>query len=270
MAENPKRQEGGWDHSTHDQFFQYYANQSVAPETLDRFRRLRDILLKIVPGEKRQLNVADIGCGAGTLAMVWSERGHRVTGLDINGQLIELARQRAAEVGIEAVFHLGSATEIPMETGSMDICSAPELLEHVVAWEKCLDEFSRILRPGGVLYLSTTNWLCPKQSEFNLPLYSWYPGPLKRHYEHLAVSTRPEIANYAKYPAVHWFSFYELRAALAARGFDRFYDRFDLAASIPNGAAKGAVLALIRALPPLRFAGQFATSASTIAAVKAR
>ena len=269
MTEDKNRQDGDWDHSTHDQFFQYYANQSITPETLQRFRRQRDILLSLTPSGKTGLTVADIGCGAGTLALVWSELGHHVTGLDINEQLIELARERAKEAGIDAVFHLGSATDIPMDTASIDICSAPELLEHVVEWEKCLDEFARILRPGGVLYLSTTNKLCPRQSEFNLPFYSWYPGLLKRRYERLAVTTRPEVANYAKYPAVHWFSYYSLRAALAARGFNRFYDRFDLAAVLPNSGSKRAILSTIRALPPLRFAGQFAISASTIAAIKA-
>ena len=59
------------------------------------------------------------------------------------------------------------------------------------------------------------------------------------------------------------------RAALAARGFHRFSDRLDLAAVLPNSGAKRAILGTIRALPPLRFAGQFAISASTIAAIKA-
>ncbi len=62
------------------------------------------------------------------------------------------------------------------------------------------------MRPGGVLYLTTTSCLCPSQMEFRLPLYSWYPGFLKRRYERLAKTTRPELANFAIYPAVHWFS----------------------------------------------------------------
>jgi len=110
----------------------------------------------------------------------------------------------------------------------MDVYVVPELLEHVVDWEGVLNEAARILRPNGVLFLSTTNALCPVQNEFNLPLYAWYPAFMKRHYERLAVTTRPEVANYAKYPAVNWFTFYSLRSALRARGFNRFLDRLDM------------------------------------------
>jgi 2-polyprenyl-3-methyl-5-hydroxy-6-metoxy-1,4-benzoquinol methylase len=55
----------------------------------------------------------------------------------------------------------------------MDVCLLPELLEHVADWQSCLNEAARVLRPGGLLYLSTTNVLCPRQQEFNLPLYSF-------------------------------------------------------------------------------------------------
>jgi 2-polyprenyl-3-methyl-5-hydroxy-6-metoxy-1,4-benzoquinol methylase len=102
----------------------------------------------------------------------------------------------------------------------MHVCLLPELLEHVVEWMACLKETARILRPGGVLFLSTTNKLCPSQQEFSLPLYSWYPRPLKRHFEKLAVTKRPELENFARYPAVNWFSFYSLRSELSRLGFD--------------------------------------------------
>ena len=88
----------------------------------------------------------------------------------------------------------------------MDVALLPELLEHVANWQDCLNEAARIVKPGGLLYLSTTSWLCPMQQEFNLPLYSWYPGFLKRKYERLAVTTRPEIANHCKYPCLLYTS----------------------------------------------------------------
>ena len=260
-----------WDHSSHEEFYGYYAQESQSPETLERFRRQRDLILSVP--ELRQgtrLDVADIGCGAGTLAMTWAELGHRVKGLDINGPLIELARKRAAEASLEVEFFLGTATDIPWENESVDVCFAPELLEHVADWQACLNDFTRILRPGGALFLSTTNKLCPVQQEFNLPLYSWYPRFLKRHYERLSLTTRPRIANYAKYPAVNWFTFYSLREALASRGFSSFYDRFDMAALRDNGALKDTILGLVQALPPLRLLGQTMTEGSTIVAIKAK
>jgi SAM-dependent methyltransferase len=142
----------------------------------------------------------------------------------------------------------------------------PELLEHVVDWQSCLKECDRVLRPNGLLYLSTSNKLCPSQQEFDLPLYSWYPGFLKRRYERLAVTTRPELVNHATYPAVNWFSFYSLRTYLRNLGFDCM-DRFDAAALHRSGVVKP-VLAAIRHIPLLRFFGHVATPYTVLIAIK--
>ena len=129
---------------------------------------------------------------------------------------MEVARRPAEERGLHVDFRVGTATELPLEDSSVDVGRRPELLEHVPEWETCLREASRSLSTGGLLYLSTTNTLCPVQSEFNLPLYSGYPDFAKRYYERLAVTSRPSIANYAKYPAVNWFTFYRLESTLSA------------------------------------------------------
>ena len=127
--------------------------------------------------------------------------------------------------------------------------------------------FARVMRPGAVLFLSTNNTLCPVQSEFNLPLYSWYPAPLKRRYERLAVTTRPELANYARYPAVNWFTFGMLKRELDRRGLAAM-DRFETKGLEPLPVAKRAVLAAVRGLPPLRFMAHVVTPYTIVVAVK--
>lgn len=258
------------DHSSHDEFTEYYARQNTREDVIRNFRTLRDTLLAVI-GQKRAkqgLDVIDIGCNAGANCFVWAEIGHRVAGLDINQPLLAIAEQRAAAAGYRIDFRLGSATELPWPDASFDVCVVPELLEHVVEWQRCLDEFCRVLRPGGVVYISTTNWLCPVQEEFRLPLYSWYPAPLKRHYERLAATTRPELANYAKFPAVNWFSYFRLRAALASRGL-RAIDRFEATAMRDDlDARKRFVLALLRIVPPLRLAAHVMSRGTRVFGIK--
>ncbi len=109
--------------------------------------------------------------------------------------------------------------------------------------------------------------LCPKQEEFNLPLYSWYPAPVKRRCERLATTSRPSIANYATYPAVNWFSFYGLREFLRPLGF-RCLDRFDVVDSSAKSRAQRLVLTAIRKSSVLRFLGHVATPGTMLLAVR--
>lgn len=259
-----------WDHTTHKNFYEYYAAESVSDEAQVRFRRVRDHILRVMlngSSPDRPLDVADIGCGAGTHGMVWAELGHSVHGLDVNGPLVELGRQRAADAGRTIDFRVGSATKLPWADGSMDICIALELLEHVEDWEACMREFTRVLRPGGALFVSTTNRLCPRQAEFELPLYSWYPGFLKRYYVNLAMTARPELANFAKYPAFHWFTFYGLRKWLSVRGF-RSLDRFDIMDLEEKSPFARRLVSVARAVPAVRCLGQICTASTILLAIR--
>ena len=56
---------------------------------------------------------------------------------------------------------LGSALALPFATGSADICLSSNVLEHVPQPERMADEMVRVTRPGGIVYLSYTNWLSP-------------------------------------------------------------------------------------------------------------
>lgn len=257
---------------SHQEFYQYYADQSVQPETLQRFEGIKTMVLRLARAQgvlKPGMNVLDIGCGAGTQSMMWAREGHVVHGIDINQPLVELAKQRAQESGQPIDFRIGTATELPWDDASMDVCLVPELLEHVREWEQCCNEFTRVLKPGGLLFLSTNNSLCPVQQEFNLPAYSWYPGFLKRHYEKLAVTTRPDIVNFAKYPAVNWFTFFSLKKFLAARGFESF-DRFDAAAMGDVSGARALILGGIRHVPPLRVLAHVGSPYTLLLAIKRR
>lgn len=264
----PANKDQQWNYSSHDKFFQYYAEQSQTANTFQRFLNVRERILRLLGPQRAQqrLQVADIGCGAGTQSFLWVELGYQVFGIDISDQLINLARERSNEITGDVTFTVGSATDLPWPDCCMDVCLAPELLEHIADWRRCLDEFIRVLKPGGILYLSTTNKLCPLQSEFNLPLYAWYPGFLKRHYEKLVRTNRPELANYATYPAVNWFSFYSLRAVL---GIDRFdcMDRFDSRLHKLD-KKKAIILKLLCNIPPLRFLGHVCTPYTVLFAIK--
>ncbi len=273
MSSNESRERSApLDHRSDPNFLAYYEEASRSDATVQRFRTIRDKSLNLLAARGRatsHLRVADIGCGAGTQSLLWAELGHSVFGLDVSGPLIEVAQKRAAERALMIDFNIGTATALPLQDGAVDVCLLPELLEHVSDWQTCLREAVRVLDAGGLLYLSTTNTLCPVQSEFNLPCYSWYPGFIKRYCERLAVTTRPALANYATYPAVNWFNFYRLRDFLAPFGLECL-DRFDMIDPSRVRAPQRAVVKLARAVRPVRFLGHVLTPGVAVFAVKTR
>lgn len=256
-------------HRSSAEFYAYYAARHDSPELVMRFQSLKDKVLAFLAQrpDNQTRSVLDVGCGPGTQALLWAADGYQVAALDINGPLVERARERATEQGLTIDFQLGSATALPWPDQCVDICLVPELLEHVADWRTVLNEAVRVLKPGGLLFLSTTSSLCPYQEEFNLPCYAWYPGWLKRRYERLAVTTRPEIANFATYPAVNWFTPYSLGRELAARGVVA-HDRFDTLDIGTNSLAKKIIARLCRAVPPLRFIGHCFTPSTVLIGIR--
>jgi SAM-dependent methyltransferase len=267
MKRKPAGTEPGWRNGVPTEAFRHFETERGGDAARQRYAAIAACLAGTIGLAQLRWEVADIGCGAGTQCRVWAERGHRVHGVDINKALIALARKRTREAGLDIVFQVASATSLPWPDQSMDVCLVPDLLQHVADWRACLAEAVRVLKPGGALYISTTNMLCPIQHEYDLPFYSWYPGFLKRHFEDLATSSRPDLAGYSHTPAVNWFTWYGLRQHLGGRGL-RCLDRFDMACGSAAGAGRRRLLGLIRAVPLLRFGAHLATPYTVLLALK--
>ena len=199
--------------------------------------------------------------------IIWARKGHRIQGLDINEELLDVGRGRAEAESLDITLSAGSATDLPWPDASFDVALVPELLEHVADWRSVLNEAVRVLRPGGFMYLSTTNTLCPRQQEFDLPMYSWYPGWLKRKCEKMSVTTHPQWVNHAQYPAVNWFTPYGLASELDRRGLDSF-DRFDLIKVDGLSPARRLVADTLRVVRPMRLVGHLLTSYTVLFARK--
>ena len=169
----------------------------------------------------------DVGCGIGVYSEFWHARGLEVTAVDVDADQIAHAARRAKDRDWDIRYHVASGDLLPFDTGSFDIVYANSLLEHVEDWERCLSEWIRVLAPGGVLWVETTNVLCPRQGEFRwLPMYSWWPPEVKAIVVRLARGPVPALANYTPCPALHWFSYFQLERFFQAHGLI-VRDRFD-------------------------------------------
>lgn len=217
--------------SRNDQFIRYtLSTQHLDEDKLNAFQSHHDAVKREMKkrGTWRQgLRFLDVGCGLGLYSEFWHAQQFQVTGLDLSQATLAIARQRAVAANQRITYVRGSASQLPFSSGSFDVIFAHALIEHVPNWEVCMTEFIRLLAPGGLLWIQTTNVICPYQREFRwLPMYSWWPRPFKRIAERLARGPLPMLANYTPFPAVNWFSYFQLRRFLTAHKL-LVSDRFD-------------------------------------------
>jgi len=101
------------------------------------------------------LNIADIGCGAGFLTNYLALRYSSVSGLDASESSLEVAKSKDETNSV--IYTLGDAYKLPYKNSSMDVVCAMDFLEHVDRPEDVVAECSRILKPGGIFFFHTFN-----------------------------------------------------------------------------------------------------------------
>ncbi|MCE7032815.1 bifunctional 2-polyprenyl-6-hydroxyphenol methylase/3-demethylubiquinol 3-O-methyltransferase UbiG [Lysobacter sp. GX 14042] len=102
--------------------------------------------------------VLDVGCGGGLLSEAMAVAGARVTALDLAPELVRVARLHARESGVEVDYRQQAVESLADEApGSFDVVTCMEMLEHVPDPASVVEACARLLRPGGLLFLSTLN-----------------------------------------------------------------------------------------------------------------
>ncbi len=101
------------------------------------------------------LKVLDAACGEGYGAALMAGGASEVLGLDVSEETVTHARQRySAQSNLR--FELADCTNLDhLPSASFDLITSFETLEHVEAQERMLDGFARLLKPDGMLIVST-------------------------------------------------------------------------------------------------------------------
>jgi 2-polyprenyl-6-hydroxyphenyl methylase / 3-demethylubiquinone-9 3-methyltransferase len=96
----------------------------------------------------------DVGCGAGLLAEPLARLGARVTGVDASPEVIAVARQHGARMGLQIDYRAGDVQDLE---GQFDLITAMEVVEHVADPAAFVKALARRLAPDGLLVMSTPN-----------------------------------------------------------------------------------------------------------------
>jgi ubiquinone/menaquinone biosynthesis C-methylase UbiE len=110
----------------------------------------------LVGGAETALSVLDAGCGTGlfTIGLALARERWRVEGLDEAEGMLAMAKKQADKLGLErATFRQGDVTALPHADGSVDAVVAGGLLPNLNDRRPALNEFHRVLAPGGGLVI---------------------------------------------------------------------------------------------------------------------
>jgi ubiquinone/menaquinone biosynthesis C-methylase UbiE len=112
-----------------------------------------DRILDLILPAGDALEALDIGCGTGVLSLELAFRGHRVTGVDFAPSMIAQARKKAAERQTTIRYEEADAEQLPFAAASFDMAVSRHLLWTLPHPERAMDEWIRVLRPGGRLII---------------------------------------------------------------------------------------------------------------------
>lgn len=99
--------------------------------------------------------VLDVACGTGLGTKIISETAKKVYGVDLSKKVIK--RNMESLGNAKCIFISADMLQLPFNNNFFDVVVSFETIEHTIYTDKFLDEIQRVLKPQGLLLLSTPN-----------------------------------------------------------------------------------------------------------------
>ena len=189
-------------------------------ETAARNIGLVEILSARTKVDFRNQTVLDVGCGTGGLAQVVAEQGGSYIGLDYYPAILEMAQAFLGDLpnSPQAALLRASGPSLPLRDASVDVVAAFDVIEHLVGgepWQRAfLKEIRRVLRPDGVLLLTTPNRLHP--FEPHARLYGPHYVPVSLADRYIRWRNPSFLREYSTYGEIHLLTPWKMKRLLEA------------------------------------------------------
>lgn len=103
------------------------------------------------------LTLLDIGCGGGLISVPMSNLGANVTGVDASSENIKTAKNYATRNDLTINYIHATAEKLIKQKNRYDVVLALEVIEHVSDYQLFLQSIKALLKPNGLLFISTIN-----------------------------------------------------------------------------------------------------------------
>jgi len=132
----------------------------IGPIRLDYIRNAATTHFKLPPDASKPfdgLDCLDVGCGGGLISEPLARLGGQTTGIDPAPKNIGTAKAHALQSGVKVNYRSIQAEELSTEGATFDMVVCLEVIEHVPDPAAFLKTLGSLVRPGGLLVLSTLN-----------------------------------------------------------------------------------------------------------------
>lgn len=134
-----------------DKLSTYYENEDISYSAYNMYYE-RPAMVNLLPENLKGLSVLDAGCAAGWYTDYLLSKGAVPTALDISPEMVEATKRRTK--GKAEVLCVDLSKELPFESDAFDLIISSLTLHYLKDWHKTFEEFSRVLRRGGVFIFS--------------------------------------------------------------------------------------------------------------------
>lgn len=135
-------------------------------------RRTIKILKKYKDKNARLL---DCGCGIGLSLYYLSQYFNNSFGVEIDKKSFEIAKKQFDKLKCKAKLKFYNGKRLPFADNYFDIVTSMEVWEHASNTQVMLGEIKRVLKPDGILHITTANKLWPIEPHYKLPFLSYLP-----------------------------------------------------------------------------------------------
>lgn len=134
-----------------------YSEQNRAQIENEKRCEWENMILKYAP-QKERLNILDVGTGPGFFAIIFAQKGHQVTAVDLTRDMLEQAKENANYYKVKIEFELLKNQLLPFPDNTFDLVVSRDVTWMLQDAEEVLKEWYRVTKKGGKVLYFDANW----------------------------------------------------------------------------------------------------------------